>query len=172
MKLRIKFFAAVTASTLLAAAPALAQTAKVELKDAKGAAVGTVALSETPGGVLLTLSLKGIPAGPHGFHIHAVGKCEAPAFTTAGGHFNPGKHMHGYMSGQGQHAGDLPNLHVPASGDLTIEVLAAGVTLKKGSANSLLDEDGSALVIHEKADDYKTDPAGDSGARIVCGVIQ
>lgn len=165
------FIALACVAALSAAAPAMAQTAKAELKEAKGAPIGTVALTDVPTGVLLNLSLKGLPAGTYGFHIHAVGKCEGPAFASAGGHFNPAQHKHGFMSAEGSHAGDLPNLHVAGSGAFKMEALAAGVTLKKGQANSLLDADGSALVIHEKADDYKTDPAGDSGARIICGVI-
>jgi Cu-Zn family superoxide dismutase len=163
--------AAVTAVALVAAGAAVADTAKADMKDAKGASIGTVTLTDVPAGVLLNVSLKGLPAGTYGFHLHAVGKCEAPGFTTAGGHFNPGQHKHGFMSAEGQHAGDLPNLHVATAGDFKLETVAAGVTVKKGAANSLLDQDGAALVIHEKADDYKTDPAGDSGARIVCGVI-
>ena len=108
-------------------------------------------------------------AGEHAFHIHAVGKCEPP-FTTAGGHFNPAQHKHGFMSGEG-HAGDMPNLHVPEGGALSIEVLNRDVTLAKGKPNSVFDADGSAIVIHAKADDYKSDPAGNAGDRIACGVV-
>jgi superoxide dismutase, Cu-Zn family len=164
--------AAATAAALLSASSAFADTAKAEMKNAKGEPIGVVTLTDVPAGVLLNVALKGLQAGSYGFHIHATGKCEGPAFASAGGHFNPGgTHKHGFMSTEGQHAGDLPNLHVAAA-DFKLEVVAAGVTLKKGGANSLSDADGSALVIHEKADDYKTDPAGDSGARIICGVIQ
>ena len=102
-------------------------------------------------------------------HIHAVGKCEAP-FESAGGHFNPGHTHHGMMSGEG-HAGDMPNLHVPQDGSLSVEVLNREVTLEQGKPNSLFDNDGSSLVIHAKADDYKSDPAGNAGDRIACGVI-
>lgn len=165
--------AVVTAAALLSAPSAIADTAKAEMKNAKGEAIGVVTMTDVPAGVLLNVALKGMPAGTYGFHIHAVGKCEGPAFASAGGHFNPGgTHKHGFMSAEGQHAGDLPNLHVVGAGDFKLEVVAAGVTLKKDGANSLSDADGSALVIHEKADDYKTDPAGDSGARVICGVIQ
>jgi superoxide dismutase, Cu-Zn family len=164
--------ASATAVALLSASSAFADTAKAEMKNAKGEPIGVITLTDVPAGVLLNVALKGLPAGSYGFHIHAVGQCEGPAFASAGGHFNPGgTHKHGFMSAEGQHAGDLPNLHVAAA-DFKLEVVAAGVTLKKGGANSLSDADGSALVIHEKADDYKTDPAGDSGARIICGVIQ
>jgi Cu-Zn family superoxide dismutase len=158
------------AGAALPAASQGAQTAKAELKDGKGKAIGTADFTQTQGGVLIKLVLKDVPAGEHAVHIHAVGKCEPP-FTTAGGHFNPGNQHHGVMSGQG-HAGDMPNLHVPSGGALTIEILNDKVTLEKGKPNSVFDNDGSALVIHAKADDYKSDPAGNAGDRIACGVIQ
>ena len=112
----------------------------------------------------------GVAPGTYGIHLHAVGKCDAP-FESAGPHFNPGNHKHGMMSGEG-HAGDMPNLHVPQSGELVVEVLNSAVTLAKGKPNSLLDNDGASLVIHAKADDYKSDPAGNAGDRVACGVIQ
>ena len=152
------------------AMPASAELANAQLKDGSGKAIGDADLMQTPGGVLIKLRLKGAPAGERAFHIHAVGKCEAP-FESAGPHFNPGGHKHGMLSGPG-HAGDLPNLHVPQSGELSVEILAAAVTLEKGKPNSLFDNDGSSLIIHAKADDYKSDPAGDAGGRIACGVIQ
>lgn len=152
------------------AAPAAAELAKAALKDRSGKAVGDVDLLQTPNGVLLKLSVKGLSPGEHAFHIHAVGKCDAP-FESAGPHFNPGKHKHGMMAGPG-HAGDMPNLHVPQNGDLTVEVLNPAVTLAKGAANSLFDSDGSSIVIHAKPDDYKSDPAGNAGDRIVCGVVE
>jgi superoxide dismutase, Cu-Zn family len=155
----------------LAALPAAAQDAKATLKNAEGKEVGSAALTQTPAGVLIRLSVKGLPAGERAFHIHAVGKCEPP-FTSAGGHFNPGGKKHGMMAAEGHHAGDLPNLHVPASGDLVVEVLNPAVTLEKGKANSLFGPEGTALVIHAGKDDYKTDPAGDAGGRIVCGLIE
>ena len=162
------------AAALLAAAlsmPAFAaEMANAQLKDASGKAVGDVDLVQTQGGVLLKLQIKGLPPGERAFHIHAVGKCEAP-FESAGPHFNPGNHKHGMMAGEG-HAGDMPNLHVPQSGELVVEVLNPAITLAKGKPNSVLDNDGSALVIHAKADDYKSDPAGNAGDRIACGVIQ
>ena len=105
------------------------------------------------------------------FHVHAVGKCEPP-FTSAGGHFNPGQKKHGMMSPEGQHAGDMPNLHIPQSGDLTVEVLNAASRLKRASRIQCIDADGSAIVIHAGSDDYKTDPTGEAGGRIACGVIQ
>lgn len=162
-------FAAAVA--LVTALPAAAQTASAPLKDAQGKEVGSANLVQTPRGVLINLSVKGLPPGEHAFHVHAVGKCEAP-FTSAGGHFNPDNKKHGLMANEGAHAGDMPNLHIPQSGDLTIEVLNAAVTLDKGKPNSLFDNDGSALVIHAGTDDYKTDPTGDAGGRIACGVVQ
>jgi Cu-Zn family superoxide dismutase len=164
--------ATLTATLLAAAAlPAAAQTASAALKNAQGQDVGTVTLTQTPGGVLLNLSVKGMPAGEHAFHVHAVGKCEPP-FTSAGGHFNPGAKKHGMMAAEGFHAGDMPNLHIPASGELAVEVQNASITLDKGKPNSVFDADGSAVIIHAGKDDYKTDPTGDAGGRIACGVIQ
>jgi superoxide dismutase, Cu-Zn family len=161
--------APLTLALLLAggAAAAPGDKASAEMKDKDGKAVGTVALAETPHGVLLSGNLAGLPAGPHGFHIHAVGKCEAPQFTSAGGHANSGGKKHGFAAAEGPHQGDLSNLHAGADGKATVDAFAPGVTLA-----NLLDADGSALVVHEKADDYRTDPAGDSGARIACGIVQ
>ena len=153
------------------ALPAAAQSARATLKDANGKDVGAATLTQTPGGVLIAVSLKGLPAGEHAFHVHAVGKCEPP-FTSAGGHFNPRSKKHGLMAADGHHAGDMPNLHIPASGELAIEVLNSDITLDKGKPNSVFDADGSALVIHANKDDYKTDPTGEAGGRIVCGVLE
>jgi Cu-Zn family superoxide dismutase len=118
---------------------------------------------------LITLELTAAPPGTHGFHIHTVGKCEPPEFESAGGHFNPDKAKHGYLNNDGPHAGDMPNVHVPDSGKLTVEVLNPLVTL--GAESALLDEDGSSLMLHADPDDYQTDPAGHAGGRIACGVI-
>ena len=157
-------------AALLLASPAFAvDKASAVLKDANGNEVGKVALTATPSGVLMSLDLTTVPAGEHAFHVHAVGKCEPPDFKSAGPHFNPDETKHGLMNPEGPHAGDMPNLHVPADGKLQIEVLNPLVTLSAESA--LLDADGAALVIHAAADDYKTDPAGNAGDRIACGVI-
>lgn len=149
----------------MAAGAAAQSVAKADIKNAQGQSIGSATLSETPHGVLLSVNLTGAPAGTHAFHIHAVGKCEAP-FTSAGGHLNPAGKKHGLKSAEGAHAGDMPNITVPASGALTFEVLAAGVTMA-----SVLDADGAAVVLHAGVDDYATDPAGAAGDRIACGVV-
>jgi Cu-Zn family superoxide dismutase len=145
------------------------EQAKATLKSADGQTVGDATLTETPHGVLIHVNLTKVTPGVHAFHIHDAGKCEPP-FTSAGGHFNPTKRQHGVENAMGMHAGDLPNITVPSSGALTFEVIDRDVSLKPG-ANSLSDADGAAIVIHDKADDYKTDPAGSAGDRVICGVI-
>lgn len=161
----------VLASTALASAAhaAAGDKATAQMKDRNGAVLGTIALTETPQGLLLTGDLAQLPPGPHGFHLHAVGRCEPP-FTSAGGHFNPDGKKHGFHDPAGPHAGDVPNLHASSDGKAVVDALALGVTLGSGS-RGVLDQDGTAVVIHAKADDYKTDPAGDSGDRIACGVV-
>jgi Cu-Zn family superoxide dismutase len=162
---------AAAALLVLGHGPALAQQATTtRLADAAGKDVGTVTLTPAKDGLLLRAELKGLPPGVHGFHIHAVGKCEPP-FQSAGPHFSPETRKHGYHVESGPHAGDLPNLHVGEGGSVTAEMMVPEVTLASGGKHSLVDADGSSIVVHEKADDYKTDPAGDSGGRIACGVI-
>ena len=156
--------AAMAAATVQTAAAA--EQARAAMANAKGESVGEVVLSQTPQGTLLHAKLTGLPAGAHAFHVHAVGKCEPP-FKSAGGHFNPGGKKHGIHAEDGMHAGDMPNIHVPESGALEIEVLNALLTLDE----SLFDDDGAAIVIHAGPDDYRTDPAGAAGPRIACGVI-
>ena len=162
--------AALLAMTLAIASPALAvDKASAVLKDKDGKEVGKVELTDTPSGVLLRLTLDGVPPGDHAFHVHAVGKCE-PSFAAAGDHFNPANKEHGFLDPQGRHAGDLPNIHVPDDGSLKVDMLAPQVALKDGH-HPLLDKDGAALMIHRKPDDYQTNPSGEAGDRIACGVI-
>jgi Cu-Zn family superoxide dismutase len=146
-----------------------AQSARAELKDANGNTVGEAVLEQRGADVRITANFTGIPPGTHAFHIHEVGKCEPP-FESAGGHFNPTGKQHGKDNPRGAHAGDLPNIEVPANGRVKVESTAMGVSLG-ADRNGLLDADGSALVVHEGADDYKSDPAGNAGKRIACGVV-
>jgi len=147
---------------------------KTKIINAKQQEVGEATLMETPNGVLIRITLRqnpqGISPGTHAIHIHEVGKCEPP-FKSAGGHHNPTNKKHGFLGKQGKHAGDLPNIHVPENASLTVEFLVPQLNFRTGKA-SLLDADGSALVIHQGVDDYRTDPAGDSGDRIACAVIE
>ena len=161
------------AACLLSATHLSAQagaTAHATLKDAQGKTLGEATLHEAENGVLLSVNLENVPAGTHAFHIHTTGKCDPPDFTTAGGHFAPGNTKHGLMAPGGPHAGDMPNVHVPADGKLSFETLDTNVTIGPGP-KSLFDADGSALVLHATADDYKSDPSGNAGGRIACGVI-
>jgi superoxide dismutase, Cu-Zn family len=151
------------------AAQPSAGMARADLRDLQGALVGTATLQQTPHGVLLTADIANLPPGTHAIHFHAVGRCEAP-FATAGGHFNPATRQHGFRSEMGAHAGDLPNIHVPSSGATRIDHIARDVSLGT-SGNGLLDADGTAIVVHALADDYRTDPSGASGDRIACGVV-
>lgn len=142
-----------------------------KLHDSSGKEVGVVALRQTQSdGVWLNASFDNLPAGTHAFHIHEAGKCEGD-FKSAGGHYAPEGHEHGVLVDGGPHAGDLPNIHVPSDGRLNIEIFVPAVSLKTDAANTLYDKDGSALVVHAGVDDYKSQPSGDAGARIACGVI-
>lgn len=164
----------IASALLLAVAPfhpAAAQTAHADFVNAQGQKIGSATLTQTSGGVQITATISQLPTGPHAMHIHTVGKCEGPDFKSAGGHFNPAGKQHGKDNPNGAHNGDLPNFDVNGSGEATVSVLATNVTLGD-DPTSLFHEGGTALVIHEKADDYKTDPTGNSGGRIACGVIQ
>jgi len=147
-----------------------AKKAKADLLNTKGAPVGTATFSEKANGVQLDLKVSNLPPGLHGFHIHAAGRCQAPDFASAGPHFNPEDRQHGWDNPQGHHLGDLQNLEVGPDGKAKVRVLVPGVTLGEGP-KSLFREGGTALVIHAKPDDGKTDPAGNAGPRIACGVI-
>jgi superoxide dismutase, Cu-Zn family len=145
-------------------------TGYADLRDKNGAIVGTADFRETEGLVHIMLRVRDLPPGLHAVHIHAIGKCEEPQFTSAGGHFNPGQKKHGLRNSQGPHAGDLPNLYVAKNGAGRFEMLSDKVTLSSG-INTVFDPDGSAIVIHAAGDDDTSDPAGNSGDRIACGVL-
>ena len=146
--------------------------AKADLIDREGRPVGEVLIYEVPGGgVLLKVDAK-LPPGVHAFHIHSKGSCKPPDFKSAKGHFNPEGKKHGLMNPQGHHAGDLPNIYVGKEGRIRIEIHAPYVTLERGKPNSLFKEGGTAIVIHEGPDDYRSDPAGKAGKRIACGVVR
>jgi Cu-Zn family superoxide dismutase len=150
--------------------PAPAKPVTVKLSDAAGKSIGTAKLAPDPGGVKITLAVKGLAPGDHAIHIHDTAKCVGPDFKSAGGHFNPEHKQHGAGNPQGPHAGDMPNFTADAKGGSTASVVAPGVTLDDGP-HSVFTSGGTALVIHEKADDGKTDPAGAAGNRIACGLI-
>ncbi len=132
-----------------------------------GAPAGTATIRAMDGGLQIMLALQGLPSGSKGVHVHMTGKCDAPDFTTAGGHWNPASTKHGLENPQGQHAGDMPNIDIGEDGRGTLEY-----TLKGATMAGLMDTDGSAIVVHEGTDDQRTDPSGDSGGRIACGVFQ
>jgi superoxide dismutase, Cu-Zn family len=144
--------------------------ASAELKDKDGKTVGRALFREGADGVFVRLEVRGLTPGLHAVHVHAVAKCEGPAFTSAGGHFNPTQRKHGLKSPDGGHAGDLPNMLVAKDGVGRFESLTDAITLNAGST-SVFDADGSALVIHAGVDDYVTDPAGNAGDRVACGLI-
>lgn len=144
----------------------------VDLMDSSGDSIGTAELTNKDDGVQVKLNAKGVSEGTHGIHFHEVGKCDVPDFKSAEGHYNPSDTSHGLDHKDGPHAGDLPNLEVDEAGEVNEEFLAEHVTLKSGEENSLLQEGGTAIIIHAEADDGETQPSGDSGDRIVCGVIE
>ena len=145
-------------------------TAAAELRSGAGQPVGTATFTQVGDVVRIVLEAQGLPAGVKGVHIHEVGTCDGPTFSSAGGHFNPLGKQHGSLNPQGAHAGDLSNITIGADGTGRLETTTPLVTLGAGST-SLFDVKGSALVIHAAPDDFRTDPTGNSGARIACGVI-
>ena len=136
------------------------------LRMADGIAAGTATASATPNGIAIMLDAVGLEPGEHGVHVHAVGSCEAPDFTSAGGHWNPMDTAHGLDGDDGQHAGDMPNLAVGEDGAGALQY-----TLMGGTFADLIDDDGAAFVVHEGSDDQMTDPSGNSGSRVACGVF-
>lgn len=141
--------------------------APMPLINSSGQPVGTVRAWQTAGGVSFHIDARGLPRGLHGLHVHSIGRCDPPGFASAGAHWNPAGRQHGLNNPAGPHAGDLRNVEVAANGTLGVTVVLPGATMA-----SLLDADGSTLVLHASSDDYKTDPSGNSGARIACAVIQ
>jgi superoxide dismutase, Cu-Zn family len=162
---------------VFALAVSSAAKTQVEMKDAQGKSVGTVMLTESGtgpkgGGVALELNLYGLPPGRHAIHFHQNSKCDAPDFKSAGPHFNPDAKKHGLQNPDGHHAGDMMNFSVNDAGKTTLRLTDNDVNLGDGTeAHSLFANGGTALVIHANADDMKTDPSGNSGDRIACGVV-
>jgi len=167
----IRFASLATVAGLLIATPAFSapgDKTDAALLDPTGQPAGSLVLMEEAEGLTISGQAKGLTPGVHAIHIHEVGKCEPP-FKSAGGHFNPTGKKHGRDNPEGSHLGDLSNITVGTDG--TIRVIAEGLALDRGP-DGLFDADGSSIVIHAKADDYKTDPTGNSGDRVICGVIE
>lgn len=150
------------------APPSLAIT--TDLRNASGEQLGTATVSQEADGVRVVADVMGLPPGDYAMHLHAVGKCEGPGFTSAGPHFNPGMKQHGHLNPAGEHAGDLPNITIGRDGRGHLAADRPGFTLA-GGETPLLDADGAAVVLHAAADDYRSDPAGNAGARVACGVL-
>jgi superoxide dismutase, Cu-Zn family len=166
---------AVLVAGLLAAgcAGAVAPTesaARAQLRNAAGQTVGTATFTQAGKGLRVVLEVQGLPPGVKAVHVHAVGRCDPPDFATAGSHFNPQGRQHGSKNPAGPHAGDLPNVSVGADGRGHLESTTELLTLQS-APNSLFDADGSALIVHAAPDDFRTDPTGNAGARIACGVV-
>ena len=144
----------------------------VEVRSASGTSHGTLSLEQTGDGVRLRGALARLQPGVHGIHFHQVGRCDAPDFASAGPHFNPTNALHGLQNPLGPHAGDLPNITVNAAGEAAVDLTTTRATADPSSPRGLFGGDGTALVLHADPDDQHTDPAGNSGARIACGVVR
>jgi Cu-Zn family superoxide dismutase len=142
----------------------------IALNGTDGRPVGTVPLSEDANGVTIKVDASAIAAGTHGVHLHEKGLCEGPKFESAGAHWNPESKQHGRDNPMGAHLGDLANFDIGQAGAATTSFTVAGVTMS-GATNALADADGTSLVVHAKADDYRTDPSGNSGDRVACAVL-
>lgn len=156
------------AALTICALPAFAQSPAVQadIANAEGTTLGQVTIDYAPSGYgVVTLDLSGLPEGDHAVHFHTTGACEAPDFTSAGGHLT-GEHSHGVMTADGPHIGDMPNLHIPASGDLKVTYFVPGLT--EAAVN---DSDGTAMIVHAGVDDYVSQPTGEAGGRLACAVI-
>jgi Cu-Zn family superoxide dismutase len=145
--------------------------ATADMRTAAGARFGTLTLTRSVAGVRIDGALTGVPPGVHGIHFHQVGRCDEPDFTSAGPHLNPADSQHGLENPRGPHAGDLANVSANAAGQMVVDLANPRVVMSAAGTNGLFDADGTALVIHANADDQRTDPAGNSGERIACGVI-
>ena len=163
---RVLFLAPVTLTGCVPMAAPEIPVSTANLISSSGAVIGRVRVFSEPTGITLRINANGLPPGAHGVHVHMTGRCDPPGFTTAGGHWNPTSRKHGHQNPEGPHTGDLGNLGVGADGGLTAGLLIPGATF-----DGLRDADGSAFVIHAKADDERTDPSGNSGDRIACAVL-
>ena len=172
MKIHSKLLAvaAVTVASITAPAAVLADKAVAEIIDPSGAVIGMATFEQAPTGVLMYVEVTGLTPGAHGIHLHAVGAC-TPDFTHATGHINPAGVPHGLRHPEGPDNGDLPNLYVADDGSAVAEFFTTLVTVAGGDMPALLDEDGSAVIIHENPDDHLTQPIGGAGGRVACGVI-
>lgn len=159
---------AIACSAFLLPASAQADVARASMSDAEGNPVGTVTLTDSPNGVLVTVDLRDLPVGEHGFHVHETGAC-SPDFAAAGDHFNPDGNEHGLTNAQGMHAGDMPNLFVASDGVAKSHVFNTRITVEEGDT-SVLDDDGSAIIVHADPDTYMSEAK--AGARIACGVLE
>lgn len=168
------FLATATLGSLLLLTPAAsaAEQASADMKSAQGRSLGELELAQTPNGVLIQGTLAPIPDGAHAFHVHKSGACDAATgFESAGGHFALEK-KHGFRVADGPHPGDMPNLHAGSGQSIVIDSFNPRISLKEGEPGYVFDQDGSALVVHAGADDYQSQPSGEAGGRIACGVIE